>query len=195
MPSLILHEPPGFGIVCLPNQVPDPPLRVAEPGEGAKALRVGEQHCRPLSGLCLLKIRLPAGGFGAVELNRFMGAVAEWFIAGLAATAQRVLRLRGVFPPFLVVQRFALRIGHDGLLAERQAAAYEVGTIFGDLDFRVQVSAHEHQGNTPAGFVTEMAATRSPFVVHAVCQANRMNPDVVKYGLDTEEVLVEELTT
>ena len=29
----------------------------------------------------------------------------------------------------------------------------------------------------------------------AVCQANRMNPDVVKYGLDTEEVLVEELTT
>ncbi|MGO9203635.1 MAG: hypothetical protein ACLQM8_24185 [Limisphaerales bacterium] len=39
-----------------------------------------------------------------------------------------------------------------------------------------------------------MAATRPPFVVHAVCQANRMNPDVVKYGLDTEEILVEELT-
>jgi hypothetical protein len=103
------------------------------------------------------------------------------------------LRLRGVFPAFLVIQRFALRIGHDRLLPEWQAAAYEVGTIFGDLDFRIQVSAHEHQGKTPAGFVTKTATTRSPFVVPASKEV--VNFTSAKYRLDTDVILVEESTT
>ena len=69
MPASYSDEPPRLGIVGLLNQVPDPAFRVAETGEGAQALRVGEQHGRAFDGLGLLKVRLAAGRFRAVEVT------------------------------------------------------------------------------------------------------------------------------
>jgi hypothetical protein len=42
MARLVLHQSPGFGIVCPQNQIPDPPFWIAEPGEGAQIFLIGE---------------------------------------------------------------------------------------------------------------------------------------------------------
>ena len=62
-----------------------------------------------------------AGGFRAVELDLLVGAIAEWFVGGLAAAAERILRLCRVFLSFPVIEGFALGIGDNPLLAQRQA--------------------------------------------------------------------------
>ena len=68
-----------------------------------------------------------------------MRAIAEGFVGRLTAAAEGILRLCRVFLSFPVIEGFALGIGGNPLLAERQAAADEVGTVFGDFDFRVRL--------------------------------------------------------
>ena len=54
MRGLKFRQSPGFGVVGLFDQVPDPPFRVAETGKGTKAFRVGKVQGRPFDGLRLL---------------------------------------------------------------------------------------------------------------------------------------------
>ena len=77
-----------------------------------------------------------AGCFRAVEVDLLVGAVAEGFVGRLAAAAERILRLWRIFLSFPVLERFALGIGDNPLLAERQVPAYEIRAVFGDLNLR-----------------------------------------------------------
>lgn len=136
MRGLKLRQPPGFGIVGLFDQVPDPPFRVAETGKGAQAFRVGQVQGWPFDGLRLFQVRLAAGGLGPVKFGLGVAAIAERLVAGVAAAAQRILRLRRMFLAFAVIEGIALGIGGNPLLAERQPAGDEIGTILGDFNFR-----------------------------------------------------------
>ena len=144
MARLVLHQFPGFGAVRLHHQIPDPAFRVAEAGECAEILLIGEPHCGTLNGLCLLKVRLPAGGFGPVELNLLVSAIAEGLVRRLTAAAEGILRLRRVFLSLPVIEGFALGVSDDPLFTQRQPAADKIGTIFGDFDLRIRVFALFH---------------------------------------------------
>ena len=139
MRGLKLRQSPGFGIVALFDQVPNPPFRIAETGKGAQILCISQVQGRPFDGLRLLQVRLTAGGFGPVKLNLLMAAITERFVARLTASAQRILRWRRMFLSVPVIERITLGIGNNPLLAERRAAGDEVGTILGYFDFRVRL--------------------------------------------------------
>lgn len=104
MRRLKFRQSPGFGIIALFDQVPNPPFRVAETGKGTKALRVSKVQGRTFDGLGLLQIRLTAGGFSSVELGLLVAAIAERFVAGLTASAQGILRRRRMLLPLPVIE-------------------------------------------------------------------------------------------
>ena len=144
MAGFVFHQLLGVGVVCFLDQIPNPAFRIAEPGECAKVLLVGEQHRGAFNGLSLLQIRLMAGCFRAVEMDLAVRAVTEGFVGGLTAAAKRILRLCGVCLSFPVFERFPAGVGHNPLLAEWQAPADEVGTICGDLNLRSGLFALFH---------------------------------------------------
>src|SRR6185503_13911535 len=112
--------------------VPDLAVGVAETGEGAEALGVGERMARPFHGFRLLEIGLTAGGLAAIEVMPQVGAVAEGLGAGMAAAAEGVSLLQVVDVTLLPGFGTALGIGLDRLLGERQAAGDDVGAVFRD---------------------------------------------------------------
>ena len=136
MARFVFYQPLGFRIVRLHDQIPNPALRIAEPGESAKVCLVGEQHRRSFDRHRLLNIRLMAARFSAIELDGFMGAVAEGFAAGLPTATERVLRLHRVFLSVPVFERIALGISDNPLFAERQRATDPVRAIRDYFDFR-----------------------------------------------------------
>ena len=104
MAGFVFYNLLDFGVVRLLDQIPNPAFRIAEPGEGAQVFLVGEHHRRTFNRLGLLQIRLMAGGFRAVELNLLVRAIAEGFVGGFAAAAERILRLGREFLFFPVFE-------------------------------------------------------------------------------------------
>src|ERR1039458_4142262 len=82
--------------------------------------------------------------YSAVEVDLRVGAIAEGLLARLAATAKRILRLGRVLLPFRIIEGFALGIGDYRLLAERQSALHEVGSVLCDFDLRFRLFALVH---------------------------------------------------
>src|SRR5207244_12384766 len=97
------------------------PVRIEEARGRTRCLRVRERQGGSFQDLRLFAIRGAAGGFGAVEADLLVGAVAERLGFRLAAPAELVRLLRGdclALPPLL---RAALAVGDDGLPGERHA--------------------------------------------------------------------------
>ena len=88
MPGLVLDEFLSFRAIGLLDKVPHLAFRVAEPCKGAQILNVGEEHCRPLDGLRPFAVGHAAGGFGAVERDLLVSAVAKWFVSRVTAAAE-----------------------------------------------------------------------------------------------------------
>ena len=127
MSSFIFRQSPGLGIVRLFDQIPYSAFRITKTGERAQVLLISEHHRRPFNPLGLPQVRLMAGRFGAVERNLCVRAIAKRFVGRLAAAAKRILLLRRVFLSFPVIERFALGVGDNRLLAQWQVSAHEIG--------------------------------------------------------------------
>src|SRR5208337_3474432 len=139
--GLVFNNFPDFGVVSLPDQIPNPAFRVAEAGKRAQVLLIGEQQGGAFNGLGLFQVGLMAGGFRAIETNLRVGAVAEGFAGGLAAAAEGILRRCREFFPFAVIERIALGIGDNPLFTQRRAAADEIGAVLGDFNLRMGLRA------------------------------------------------------
>jgi hypothetical protein len=82
MGGLVLYNFPGLGGVQL-DQIPDFAFRITEPGECAQVLLVGEPYRGTINRFGLLRVRLMAGRFRAVEMNLRVepsqkGLLADW---------------------------------------------------------------------------------------------------------------------
>src|SRR5256885_2192252 len=123
---------PQRGVVSTLDLVPHLSVRIAEARARTQRLRIREREGGSFQDLRLFAIRGTGGGFGAVEADLRVGAVAERLGFRLTAPAQLVRLPSGqclALPPLL---RLARVIGDDGLLGERHAAAHQVGTVARD---------------------------------------------------------------
>jgi len=110
MADLMLDQPPGFWIIGLLDKIPHLAFRVAESGKGAEGFHVSQHHRRPLDRGRLFSVRFAVGRFGAVELNLLVRTIAEGFVTGLAAAAERVLRWCRIILAILVFEIHPLRL-------------------------------------------------------------------------------------
>ena len=111
--------------------VPDLAVGIAEAREGAEALHVREGHVSAFHGFCLFQIGFVARGLGALEAVLGVGAIAEGFVAGVAATAEGVALIHLIALALLPALGATFPVGDDGLLVERHAAGDHIGSVLG----------------------------------------------------------------
>jgi hypothetical protein len=120
---------PHRGIIGPLDLRPDLAVGIAKAGEGAEALGVGELQGRPVDQIGLIQIGVSAGGFGPVEVDLGVSAVAKRLGARLAAATEGIAGADGDGVSLVPPLRAALRVHANGLPGERNGAGDQIGTV------------------------------------------------------------------
>ena len=135
---------PRHRLFRLVHEIPDASVGIAEAGQGAELGGIEEVVVGPFEDLGLLFEGEPGSGFGSVEVDAGVGAVAEGFAGTCSAAAEGVGLSGGKGGALLPSDGFSRPVRADGHRFEGKGSGHQIGAVLLDFDPAGRVSFSFH---------------------------------------------------